>query len=40
MAQQETQTIKPTDTVSGQGQDKVFGPEAVDQVAASCEKSK
>ena len=34
------QTVKLTGTISGQGQDKVFRPESVDQVAASCEKSK
>ena len=34
------QTVKLTGTVSGQGPDKVLKPEAVDQVAASCDKGK
>jgi hypothetical protein len=34
------QTVKLTGTISGQGPDKVLKPEAVDQVAASCDKSK
>ena len=34
------QTVKLTGTISGQGPDKVLKPEAVDQVAASCDKGK
>ena len=34
------QTVKLTGTVSGQGQGKIFRPESIDQVAATCEKGK
>jgi hypothetical protein len=34
------QTVKLTGTVSGQGQDKVFRHESIDQFAATCEKVK
>jgi hypothetical protein len=33
------QTVKLTGTMAGQGEDKVFKPEAINQVSASCEKS-
>ena len=33
------QTVKLTGTVSGQGAEKVFNPESVAQVAASCSKA-
>lgn len=32
------QTVKLTGTVTGQGQDKAFKPESINQVAATCEK--
>lgn len=32
------QTVRLTGTMSGQGQDKVFKPESINQVAATCEK--
>jgi len=34
------QTVKVTGTISSEGQSKVFKPESIDQVAASCEKAK
>jgi hypothetical protein len=32
------QTVKLTGTIVAQGQEKVFRPEAINQVAATCEK--
>lgn len=32
------QTVKLTGTMAGQGQEKVFKPESINQVAATCEK--
>ena len=34
------QTVKLTATVSSQGQAKVFRPESIDQVSATCEPAK
>jgi hypothetical protein len=34
------QTVKLTGTIASQGQEKVFKPDSISQVSATCEKSK